>query len=130
MKKLLIIALLCISTWGFSQTEDALLGEVKLFAGNYAPQGWAFCDGSLLTIMDNSALFAVLGTTYGGDGRYNFALPDLRASAPSGIANSSSSGSEETQQTLELKDGQYQASTVKNGLKYIICIRGIFPKRN
>jgi len=54
------------------------LGEVKWFAGNFAPSGWALCDGQLLAISQNSALFSILGTTYGGDGRTNFALPDAR----------------------------------------------------
>jgi microcystin-dependent protein len=49
-----------------------------LFAGNFAPRGWAFCDGSLINIQQNSALFAILGTTYGGNGQTTFALPDLR----------------------------------------------------
>ncbi|KPV93697.1 Phage Tail Collar Domain protein [Pseudoalteromonas sp. P1-9] len=57
---------------------DPLLGQIMLFAGNFAPRGWAFCDGQLLAISQNSALFSILGTTYGGDGRTTFALPDLR----------------------------------------------------
>jgi len=54
------------------------MGEVKLFAGNYAPKGWMFCWGQLLAINDYQALFAILSTTYGGDGRTTFGLPDLR----------------------------------------------------
>lgn len=61
---------------------DPLLGSIILFAGNFAPRGWAFCDGSLLPISQNSALFAIIGTTYGGDGVQTFALPDLRGRAP------------------------------------------------
>lgn len=56
---------------------DFLLGGIILFAGNFAPQGWAFCDGSLVAVNENMALFSVLGTTYGGDGVTNFALPNL-----------------------------------------------------
>jgi microcystin-dependent protein len=56
---------------------DPFLGEIRLFAGNFAPQGWALCNGSLLSIAQNTALFALLGTTYGGDGVTNFALPNL-----------------------------------------------------
>lgn len=63
---------------------DPFIGEVKLFAGNFAPRGWAFCDGQLLPISQNSALFSILGTTYGGDGRTTFALPDLRGRVPLG----------------------------------------------
>ena len=54
------------------------LGEVKWFAGNYAPAGWALCDGQLLALSQNEALFSILGTTYGGDGRTTFGLPDAR----------------------------------------------------
>ncbi len=58
--------------------SEAYIGEIRLFAGNYAPEGWAMCDGRLLAIGDNDALFSLIGTTYGGDGRTSFALPDLR----------------------------------------------------
>ncbi len=61
---------------------DPFIGEIKLFAGNFVPRGWAFCDGQLLPISQNSALFSILGTTYGGDGRTTFALPDLRGRVP------------------------------------------------
>lgn len=57
---------------------EPFIGEIKLFAGNFAPRGWAFCDGQLLPINQNQALFSILGTIYGGDGRVTFALPDLR----------------------------------------------------
>ncbi|AGC76012.1 microcystin-dependent protein [Nonlabens dokdonensis] len=60
---------------------DPFLGEITTFAGNFAPRGWAFCHGQLLAISQNSALFSILGTTYGGDGRTTFALPDLRGRA-------------------------------------------------
>lgn len=58
------------------------LGEIRLFAGSYAPEAWAFCNGALLNIQQNAELYKQLGTRYGGDGRTNFALPDLRARAP------------------------------------------------
>jgi microcystin-dependent protein len=58
--------------------SDAYIGEIRMFAGSFAPNGWAFCDGALQSIAQNSALFSLLGTTYGGDGRTTFALPDLR----------------------------------------------------
>lgn len=60
---------------------EGMIGEIRLFAGNFAPRAWAFCDGQLLPISQNSALFSILGTTYGGDGRTTFALPDLRGRA-------------------------------------------------
>jgi len=58
------------------------LGEIKIFSFVFAPKGWALCNGQLLPINQNQALFSLLGTTYGGDGRVNFALPDLRARVP------------------------------------------------
>ncbi|AYZ10538.1 phage tail protein [Chryseobacterium arthrosphaerae] len=70
---------------------EEYIGIVKLFAGNFAPRGWMFCDGSLLSIAQNSALFSILGTTYGGDGRTTFALPNLkgRMALGAGTVNSS-----------------------------------------
>lgn len=61
---------------------DPFIAEILLFAGNFAPRGWALCDGQLLPIASNQALFSILGTTYGGDGRTTFALPDLRGRVP------------------------------------------------
>jgi len=58
------------------------IGEIRMFAGSFAPVGWAFCDGALQAIADNQALFQLLGTTYGGDGVTTFALPDLRGRVP------------------------------------------------
>jgi microcystin-dependent protein len=58
------------------------LGEIKIISWNYAPKGWSFCNGQLLPINQNQALFSLFGTTYGGDGRVNFALPDLRGRVP------------------------------------------------
>ena len=62
-----------------------LLGEIKMFAGTFAPRGWALCQGQLISITQNSALFSILGTTYGGDGRTTFGLPDLRGRVPVGM---------------------------------------------
>jgi len=61
---------------------DPFLSEIRVFSFNYAPRSWATCDGQLLPINQNQALFSLLGTTYGGDGRVNFALPNLRGQAP------------------------------------------------
>lgn len=57
---------------------DGTIGEIRLFAANFAPKNWAFCDGSLIPISRNTALFSILGTTYGGDGKTTFALPNLK----------------------------------------------------
>lgn len=61
---------------------DGYLGEIRMFAGNYAPEGWALCNGQLLSLSQNQALYSLIGKTYGGDGVTNFALPDLRGRVP------------------------------------------------
>ena len=61
---------------------EPFLSEIRMFSFGFAPKGWALCNGQLLPINQNQALFSLLGTTFGGDGRVNFALPDLRARAP------------------------------------------------
>jgi microcystin-dependent protein len=61
---------------------EPFLAEIRMFSSNFAPSGWALCNGQLLPINQNQALFSLLGTTYGGDGRVNFALPDLRSRVP------------------------------------------------
>lgn len=61
---------------------EPFVGEIRMFAGNFAPAGWAFCDGTIMSIAENDVLFALLGTTYGGDGVATFALPDLRGRVP------------------------------------------------
>lgn len=64
---------------------EPFLGEIKMFGGNFAPRGYAFCQGQLLSIAQNTALFSLLGTTYGGNGQTTFGLPDLRGRSPVGI---------------------------------------------
>jgi len=66
---------------------DAIIGEIKIFAGNYAPQGWLFCQGQLVSIVEYETLFTVIGTIYGGDDITTFALPDLRGRAPIGMSS-------------------------------------------
>ena len=62
--------------------SEPFLAEIRMFGFNFAPRGWAFCDGQILPINQNQSLFSLLGTTYGGDGRTSFALPDLRSRVP------------------------------------------------
>ncbi len=64
---------------------DPFIGEVRMFGGTFAPLGWADCNGQLMSIAQNTALFALIGTTYGGDGQTTFALPDLRSRIPIGM---------------------------------------------
>lgn len=84
IKTVLIGSVFAISTFATTNTaiaNEPYLGEMAYFAGNFAPRGWAFCEGQLLPISQNQALFSILGTMYGGDGRTTFALPDMRGRA-------------------------------------------------
>jgi microcystin-dependent protein len=78
---------------------DSYVGEIRIFAGNFAPAGWMFCEGQILSIAENETLFVLIGTTYGGDGESTFALPDLRGRLPlhqgNGTILAQTSGAEE-----------------------------------
>jgi Microcystin-dependent protein len=78
MKKIFFILLLITIGIAKGYSQEPYLGEIRIFAGNFAPKGWALCNGQLLSIAQNQALFALLGTTYGGNGQTTFALPDLQ----------------------------------------------------
>lgn len=142
------------STLSFAQ--EPLLGEIRIFAGNFAPRGWAFCDGQLLSISNNSALFSLLGTTYGGDGRTTFALPDLRSRVPvhagagTGLVKITLGGKGGTEATElrkisrpeKISGKSYETYAVQNsypkaykrdpylGVHYIIALQGLYPSRN
>jgi len=79
---------------------EPFIGQIQIFAFNFAPRNWMPCEGQLLPIAENQALFSLVGTTYGGDGRTNFALPNLRGKGPA------------------------------EHLQYCIAIQGIFPSRH
>ncbi|MBI5915895.1 MAG: phage tail protein [Bacteroidetes bacterium] len=103
-----------------SQAQDGYIGEIRLFAGNFVPRGWAYCTGQLLPINQYQAVYAILGTTYGGDGQTNFALPDLRGRVPvqpgtgPGLSNyvlGESSGSETIRlTTTQMPSIQFQST--------------------
>jgi microcystin-dependent protein len=77
-KQIIILGLILFSSISTIQAQDGFIGEIRMFAGNFAPRDWAFCDGQLLAISQNTALYSLVGTIYGGDGRVTFGLPDLR----------------------------------------------------
>src|SRR4030095_15276724 len=132
-------------------TMEGYVGEIRLFAGNFAPRYWAFCDGSVLAIADYQCLFEMIGAAYGGDGRNTFALPDLRARAVVGAgqgpgltayAISQATGTEQVPtQAVKVvtgNDGGDLASVnlVSDnnlqpllGLNFIICFDGIVPQQ-
>ncbi|WP_312110763.1 phage tail protein [Brevibacillus reuszeri] len=86
--------------------SEPFVGELRLFPINYAPRGWAFCDGQILQINQNQALYSLLGNTYGGDGRTTFALPDLRGKVPVHVSTSIPLGSSagEASHTLTINE--------------------------
>lgn len=85
LRKVVFVLTLFVSFVSFSQ--EGFIGEVRMFAGNFPPRTWAFCEGQLLPISQNQALFSILGTMYGGDGRTTFGLPDLRGRIPMGMGS-------------------------------------------
>ena len=91
--------------------SESYLGEIRMFAGNFAPQGWALCNGALLSIAENSALFALMGTTYGGDGQTTFALPDLQGRAPMHKSTSYPLGAKGGTETVTLVQNQMPLHT-------------------
>jgi microcystin-dependent protein len=97
------------------------IGEIKLFAGDYAPTGWAFCDGSMLQIAENRDLFKDLGAKYGGDGRTTFALPDLRGRAPMHRADGAALG---TKGTITVEAARPEAFHARLALNFIIAVNG------
>jgi microcystin-dependent protein len=133
--------------------SEPFIGEIRMFGGNFAPRGWAFCDGQLLDVSQNNALFALLGTIYGGDGRTTFGLPDLRGRAPvqpgnnlrpgekaGGRASGSAAVAHDVSVARDLS-----ASTTSGGsalrpddiaphptlsIQFIIALAGAFPQRS
>lgn len=87
MKQFLLFVILCVSS--VINAQDNFIGEIRIFAGNFAPNGWAFCDGQILPISQNTALFSLLGTNYGGNGNTTFALPNLNGRTPIGSGQGS-----------------------------------------
>lgn len=85
---------------------EPFLGEIKIISWNFPPKGWAFCNGQLLPINQNQALFSILGTTYGGDGRVNFGLPDLQGRVPIHMGSGFTEGERggETSHTLTISE--------------------------
>src|SRR6266567_3822988 len=89
----------CLSIFQGDAHMEPFIGQIELFGFNFAPPGWSTCEGQLLPVNQNTALFSLLGTTFGGDGQQTFALPDLRGKAPG------------------------------DGLAYYIALQGIYPSR-
>jgi microcystin-dependent protein len=89
--------------------SEPYIGEIRMFAGIFAPAGWAFCDGSLMPISENDALFTLLGTTFGGDGQETFGLPDLQGRVPMHGGNGHTLGELGGSETVTLTNQQMPA---------------------
>lgn len=131
MKRLLataaMISSVTIASVNYAASQDAYLGEIRLFASNFCPVGWHAADGATLSINSNTALFALYGTSYGGNGTTNFALPNLAGRAPYGqssgqpigTAYGASSGS----------SGGAQSQSPALSVNWCVALQGIFPSR-
>ena len=86
--------------------SEPYIGEIRMFGGNFAPVGWMFCQGQLISIAENDALFALIGTTYGGDGQSTFGLPDLRGRVPIHVGNGFQLGQQGGVETVTLTTQQ------------------------
>lgn len=91
--------------------SEPFLAEIRMVGFNFAPRGWAFCDGQILPINQNQSLYSLLGTTYGGDGRTSFALPDLRSRTPVHRGDSQPLGQKGGEETVTLTAAQIPAHT-------------------
>ncbi len=91
--------------------SNPYVGEIRMFAGNFAPQGWAFCDGSLLSIAQNTVLFTLIGTIYGGDGTSTFALPNLLGRVPVHVGGGLVQGQAGGEEQVTLTASQMPAHT-------------------
>ncbi len=132
--------------------SDPFVAEIRMAGFNFAPRNWAFCAGQLLLITQNTALFSLLGTTYGGDGRATFALPDFEGRAPMGVGEGpglserllgDTGGSETFQPTIvgtasnppapitafSFSTTQGSAMPPYLALNFIVAMQGVFPQR-
>src|SRR5262245_14526241 len=89
--------------------SSPFIGEIRMFAGNFAPVGWAFCNGALIPISENDALFSLIGTTYGGDGQQTFALPNLQSRVPVHVGPGFALGQTGGAETVTLATSQIPA---------------------
>lgn len=98
--------------------SQPFIGEIRMFGGQFAIDGWAFCDGSLLTISDFQDLFNLIGTTYGGDGKVSFALPDLRGRAPVHVSAGIELGRKDGLENIALTTGELPVHTHFYGVSH------------
>lgn len=146
MKKLLIISIFVTLLSFIGKAQDEYIGVIKLFAGNYCPQGYMYCEGQTLNINQYTALYAVIGAAYGGNGTTTFNLPDLRGRVAISAGTNGTSvytigqkgGNENiVPSSINLSSGRGATAigyvSIYNNmqpylvLRYIICVEGLFP---
>lgn len=136
--------------------SEPFIAEIRIFAGNFAPRSWAFCNGQLLPISQNTALFSLIGTTYGGDGRTTVALPNLQGRAPAhpgrgpglpsyrlgqvaennpvevvqNVTPDRNLGNSQTTRTIAAKIPAGDQRHPYLGLNFIIALQGLYPSRS
>lgn len=118
--------------------SEPFIGEITMFCGNFAPRGWAFCNGQLLVISQNQALFSILGTTYGGDGRTTFGLPDLRGRIPihagqgPGLPDVRLGQKNSGSYVMPYFDDKYNPVLPPStqAVNYVIALQGTYPSRS
>ncbi len=135
LRSLTAAALTCAALGGVAPTTaqaEPMLGEIKFFGGDFAPRGWEFCDGKLINIADNSALFSLVGCTYGGNCTTTFALPDMRGRAPVHYGDGPGLAPVKFGQKSQPSSasGTDLKTTPWVGSRCIIAVRGYFPSRS
>jgi len=139
----LTCALALATTSAPSHAQEAFLGEIRFTGFDFAPRGWAKCDGQLMPVAGNESLYSILGTSFGGDGVTTFALPDMRGRAPAHVGTSHvdvvglgwkvDAGGDQRASFYAEQDSGYTGSATADatiGVNCIIAIDGTFPSRN
>ncbi|MEM9716293.1 MAG: tail fiber protein [Pseudomonadota bacterium] len=129
LKRALVGAFLLQSVVTAAEARDLFIGEIFLFGGNFCPRGTAAAEGQLLSISQNAALFSLLGTIYGGDGRTTFGLPDLRGRAPLGQGSGVGLPTYRQGQFSSLGSQSGPAAGGFIAMRYCVALEGIFPSR-
>ena len=107
---------------------DPFIGEIMMVGYTFCPRGWAEANGQLLAISQNTALFSLYGTTYGGDGRTTFALPDLRGRAPIHVGDNNRMGTYSDGGRTDTEGTRFVPGT--QTVRFCVALQGIFPSRN
>ena len=131
MNKLILLVFMILSFNTTSISAEPMIGEVRWVAFNFAPRNWAFCNGQILPISQNQALFSLLGTTYGGDGRTTFALPDMRTAVAmhaGAITNRQVRLGQKSKVSNKVKPSDQGVPAL--ALNCIIALQGIYPSRS